>query len=151
MKLAEALLKRAELKEDCSRLRQRILNNALVQEGEEPAENPEKLLPVYDSTMQQLDALVQKINHTNAATDFGDGGTIADALARRSSLLEQQRAYQEVYDKLQIQPNRYSATEIRFVRCLDPASVQKTINSICKEYRELDARLQALNWTVDLL
>lgn len=150
MKLAEALLKRAQLKEDSDGLRDRILNNALVQEGDEPAEDPAKLLPVYAATMQQLDDLIRKINHANSSTEFGEGETIADALARRSSLMKKQRTYQSIYDKLQIQPNRYSATEIRFVRCLDPASVQKMIDGVSKEYRELDTKLQALNWTVEL-
>lgn len=151
MKLAEALLKRSELQTDVQRLRQRIMNNAMVQDGEEPAENPAQLLPVYESTMKELADLVRSINHTNAVTAFEGDETIADALARRSILLEKQKMYQELYDKLQIRPDRYSASEIRFVRCMDPAVVQKDIDKVCQEYRQLDTKLQALNWTVDLL
>lgn len=150
MKLAEALLKRAELKQDCDRLLERILNNALVQDGDEPAENPEQLLPKYEASMQQLEELIQQINHTNSVTSFEGDETIADALARRSTLAARQRAYEQVYSQLQIQRNRFSATEIRFVRCLDPAVIQKSINKVCQEYRELDTKLQALNWTVEL-
>ena len=42
MKLAEALQERADLVNNIERLRSRIRNNALVQEGEEPAENPKE-------------------------------------------------------------------------------------------------------------
>ena len=44
MKLAEALQERADLVNNIERLRSRIRNNALVQEGEEPAENPKELI-----------------------------------------------------------------------------------------------------------
>ena len=43
MKLAEALQERADLNRKIEQLNNRLSNNALVQEGEEPAENPEKL------------------------------------------------------------------------------------------------------------
>ncbi|MBD5558783.1 MAG: DIP1984 family protein [Clostridia bacterium] len=150
MKLAEALLKRAELKETRDRLKQRVLDNAKVQDGDEPAEDPKNLLAVLDTTLQNLQTLIMQINRTNASTTFEGTETIADALARRDILSEKQKLYQSFYNQLSIQPDRYSQTEIRFVRCLDPADVQKTIDKVCQEYRELDTKLQGLNWLVDL-
>ena len=150
MKLAEALLKRAELKADRDRLQQRILDNAKVQDGDEPAEDPQALLAVLDTTMQNLETLIRQINRTNASTVFDGQETIADALARRDILADEQKLYQSFYKQLSIQPDRYSQTEIRFVRCLDPAAIQKKIDKISQEYRELDTRLQGLNWLVDL-
>ena len=44
MKLAEALQERADIVNNIERLQSRIRNNALVQEGEEPAENPKELI-----------------------------------------------------------------------------------------------------------
>ena len=42
MKLAEALQERADLNRNIERLKVRLNNNVLVQDGEETAENPEK-------------------------------------------------------------------------------------------------------------
>ena len=43
MKLAEALQERADINRNIEQLKYRLNNNVLVQEGEKPAENPEKL------------------------------------------------------------------------------------------------------------
>ena len=53
MKLAEALQERADLVNNIERLRSRIRNNALVQEGEEPAENPKDLIKELDLVFLQ--------------------------------------------------------------------------------------------------
>lgn len=50
-----------------------------------------------------------------------------------------------------IRPERYSSTEIKFVRCIDAKQLQDTINQLSKQYRELDTKLQGINWTIDLL
>ena len=150
MKLAEALLKRAQLRENRQRLEKRINDNAMVQEGDEPAEDPKALLPLLDASMQEMQNLIVQINRTNAATAFSGTETIADALARRDILADELKIYKGIYDRLAIQRDRYTATEIRFVRCLDPADIQKKIDKLSQEYRELDTALQALNWTVDL-
>ena len=49
MKLAEALQERADLRTKIDELRSRLTNNALVQEGEEPAEDPQELLSALDA------------------------------------------------------------------------------------------------------
>jgi len=44
MKLAEALILRSDLQTKLASLQQRINNNVLIQEGDQPSEDPEKLL-----------------------------------------------------------------------------------------------------------
>jgi len=44
MKLAEALMLRADIQKRIDQLKQRLLRNVKVQEGDRPAENPEALL-----------------------------------------------------------------------------------------------------------
>lgn len=48
MKIAEALIERADIQKRIEQLRDRLSNNALVQEGEEPAEDPTSLLSELD-------------------------------------------------------------------------------------------------------
>ena len=54
MKLAEALQERADINKRISELRRRLGNCLLVQEGEEPAEDPLALLKELDSSTDRL-------------------------------------------------------------------------------------------------
>jgi len=85
MKLAEALILRADCQKRIAQLQQRLLRSAKVQEGEQPAENPEALLSELDAAIAQLKNLIQQINQTNARTAF-QNGTLSDALAERETL-----------------------------------------------------------------
>ena len=51
MKLAEALQERADINRNIEQLRSRMTNNALVQEGEKTAEDPELLKKELDSAI----------------------------------------------------------------------------------------------------
>ena len=112
---------------------------------------PEELIAQYERNMERFLVLVRKINETNSKTDFGDGMSIADAIAMRDCLGAKHRAYQNMYGATTISVNRYSQNEIKFVRCIDPKELQKQIDKLAKEYRELDTKLQGINWTVDLV
>lgn len=150
MKLAEALLERAVTTKDCNGLLNRIGMNAIVQEGEEPAEDPERLVEEYEQKKARLLWLVQRINATNAATRFSETETIADAIAKRDNLGERITGYRSMYQAAQA-PERRTAAEIRLVRCMDAAQLQKKIDELSKEFRELDTKLQRINWTTDLV
>src|ERR1051326_8393767 len=54
MKLAEALVLRADIQKRVEELRKRLKESALVQEGEKPPENPEELLAELDRLLNQL-------------------------------------------------------------------------------------------------
>lgn len=64
MKLAEALQERADLNRTIQQLKERLDNNVLVQEGEQPAEQPERLKQELDAAIQRLEYLMARINHT---------------------------------------------------------------------------------------
>ncbi|MDE6621604.1 MAG: DIP1984 family protein, partial [Lachnospiraceae bacterium] len=68
MKLAEALQERADLNRNIERLKVRLNNNVLVQDGEETAEKPEKLKQELDRLLERLTYLIAQINRTNCAT-----------------------------------------------------------------------------------
>ncbi len=54
MKLAEALQERADLNRSIDELRRRLGNALLVQEGEEPPENPQELLKELEAALERL-------------------------------------------------------------------------------------------------
>ena len=151
MKLAEALIERAEIQKENAKLLSRIKDNAMVQEGDSPAENPEDLIPEYDKNMERLLFLTQRINETNSKTPFDDKMNVAEAIALRDCLGAKNRAYREIYSNATIKPDRYSQKEVRFVRCVDIKDLQTQIDKFSKEYRELDTKIQGINWTIDLL
>ena len=87
MKLAEALSERADIQKRIQQLRSRLRRNALVQEGEKPAEDPHVLLEEYGRLCERYEELICRTNLTNAAT-FHNGETLTALLARRDALIE---------------------------------------------------------------
>ena len=67
MKLAEALLLRAEYQTKIANLQGRILSNLKVQEDEKPLENPQDLIKELLEINDNLGVLIQKINKKNNA------------------------------------------------------------------------------------
>ena len=151
MKLAEALIERAEIQKKNGQLVSRIEDNTKVQEGDLPSENPEELIAEYEENMTRFLELVQRINKTNGETPFDEKKSIADAIAMRDCLGAKIKAYREFYDSATVRMDRYGHKEIKIVRCIDTKELQHQIGKLSKEYREIDTKLQSINWTVDLL
>ena len=151
MKLAEALILRADSQTKVSQLRQRLVKVAKVQEGEEPPENPQDLLNQLDEIFSQLEILIQCINRTNSQADFGDGLTLADALAKRDVLSMRYQALNKLVDSASDLQDRYSRTEIKMCSTVNVVKMQTKLDGVAKQYRELDTQIQSLNWQVDLL
>lgn len=151
MKLAEALIERAELQKQNGELVKRISDNVLIQEGDQPAENPEELIAQYEKNRDRLLYLMRHINLTNQTIPFDEEGSLADAIIRRDNLKAKIGTYRSICASANIRVNRYSQKEVRYVRCIDTKKLQALIDSLSKEYRELDTRLQGINWTVDLI
>lgn len=87
MKLAEALQERADLNRSIEELKNRLSRNALVQEGEAPAEDPEKLRRELDASLARLAYLITRINLTNCRTVV-DGQTLTELIAKGYAFLK---------------------------------------------------------------
>ena len=86
MKLAEALILRADCQKRIQQLETRLTNNAMVQDGEAPAEDPSQLRSELEDILEQLLLLVKHINRTNSLNQVDEGLTFSDALANRDIL-----------------------------------------------------------------
>ena len=148
--LAEALIERADLQRLIQRVKYRMEENAKVQEGDEPTEKVEKLFSVYESLMTKLESLIIKINKTNNQTPFEEI-TLAEAITKRDNLRSKIWTYNSVLDTASIKQDRYSRDEIKFVRCVDIKILEKKIDYLSKIYRELDTKIQRINWLAELL
>jgi hypothetical protein len=151
MKIAEALILRADAQKRIEQLKQRLLRNAKVQEGDSPAENPAELIGELDRVTADLTRLIQQINRTNAATVVTAGTTVSDALARRDVLAKQHAVYRDLAATATVDQTRYSRSEVKFVSTVDVAAIQRHADDLARQHRELDATIQATNWSVDLL
>ena len=149
MKLAEALRERADLNRKLKQLSNRLEQNALVQEGENPAENPVELLAEFDGCIARLEELAAQINLVNCRT-LVEGRTLTELLARRDSLTLKLRTYQNFLSEASQQAYRAMRTEIKILSTVDVRKTQKAADALAKELRELDNKIQAANWATEL-
>ena len=150
MKLATALLERADLQKRISELGNRLNQNAKVQEGDIPAEDPKALLEELDTDLIRLEELISKINKTNNAT-VSDGMTLTDMLAKRDCLKQRIGIMRDFLDNASAKINRYSQTEIKIMSTVSVSDLQKSIDNWSRELRETDELIQSLNWTTELI
>jgi hypothetical protein len=116
MKLAEALILRADMKRRIDQLKGRINRNAKVQEGENPAESPDHLLEEMERISDELVLLIQKINKTNSIVEIEKGVTISDAIARRDILVLKNTIYRDLAQAATITPDIRTKSEIKYKR-----------------------------------
>jgi hypothetical protein len=151
MKLAEALILRADCQKRMQQLRARLIRSAQVQEGEEPPENPQALMSEVDAGVQELEDLIKKINKTNSLTILEDGVTLSDALAKRDSLSLKRSIYNSLVEEAAVRPDRYTRSEIKFFSTIDVSELQTQIDRMSRQYRELDTKIQQANWNTELI
>lgn len=149
MKLAEALQERADLNSKMNELRSRLSNNATVQEGEAPAENPAELLSQLDECAARLEELMARINATNCAT-VTERGTLTELIAKRDCLTLRLSAYRNLVDEASCLAPRATRTEIKIVSAVDVKKLQKQADELAKELRLTDNLIQQSNWLTEL-
>ena len=149
MKLAEALQARADLNTRISQLKVRLMNNALVQEGETPAEQPKNLIKELNSCIKELNDLISRINLTNASVTK-DGKTLTEWIAEKDTLTVKLGIYRDLVNEASSMNYRARGTEIKIIPAVSVASLQKEVDAMSKELRLVDNRIQETNWNTEL-
>ena len=150
VKIAEALVIRAGIQKKLESLRQRIGKNAVVQEGNQPHEDPAELMMEAFGALKELRQLVHKINVANSSNKLPDGRTLTEAIAKRDELTQQHSLIQHAVDSSIRDPDRYSMSEIKWVACVEVKKLQKQLDDLSKKIRELNIDIQETNWKTDL-
>ena len=150
MKIAEALILRADIQKRIAQLKTRLNNNAKVQENEEPAENPELLLTELENLISQLNDLIVKINRTNTLSKI-NGISLVELIAKKDTLSQKAGILREFIEIASQKVNLYSTTEIKVFSTVNVSELQKKLDKLSKEIRETDTKLQQANWTIDLV
>ena len=151
MKLANALSQRSELQTRIRQLEVRLNNNAQVQEGEQPAEDPMELLKELDADYARLEELISAINRTNNSTRAGDGTTLSDLLAKRDCLKGKLSILRGFLNSASALVRRHSVSEIKIKSTVDVRKLQKQVDGLSKDLRELEETIQEKNWTTELM
>lgn len=86
MKLAEALLIRADMQKKLASLKLRIEKNIQVQEGEKPDEDPQELMQQAQQINTELHQLISQIQQTNATAKLDDTQSMLAVLIERDTL-----------------------------------------------------------------
>jgi hypothetical protein len=149
MKLAEALTLRADLQKRIEQLRARLRQSALVQEGEQPPEDPNELLAEAARLTDELARLIFRINRANLATTLPDSTTLTEAIARRDALQTQYSLIETAADTAANRIDRYGRSEIRKVATVDVGALRKQMERLAQQRRELDTAIQATNWATE--
>ena len=151
MKLAEALILRADCQKRMEQLKSRLLRNARIQEGEEPSESPVALIVELENVATELVDLIKRINKTNSTTIFADGGSIADALAERDVLVLRRAALADLAVYASTRSDRITRSEVKYLSTVNVSETQHRADQLSKAYRELEARIQEVNWQTELV
>ena len=150
MKLAEALIERADLQKRLDQLEDRLQSNALVQDGEEPAEDPVALMAEYVTVSVSLEELITRINLTNAGTDV-NGLSLTALISKRDCLQKRVRAMRRFLGTASQTAMRSRGSEIIVKSTVPVRELQKSVDDLSKTLRETDTAIQAANWSTELL
>jgi hypothetical protein len=152
MKLAEALANRTDLQRRVEQMPTRLQKSALIQEGETPPEDPQELLEETERLVSELEGYVRRINRTNLSATLADGETtLTDALARRDALALRYGNLKTLVSSASERLPRYGRSEIRILPAVEVAPLQRRMDEVARERRELDTAIQAATWTTDLV
>ncbi len=151
MKLAEALILRADRQKRVEQLKERMVRNAKIQEGDRPAESPKDLIKELEQITGELVHLIQRINKTNSSSKIEGDMTLSDALAARDILKLKHSVYRDLAEAASVTQARFSRSEVKFKSTVDIAQIQKQADQLAREHRELDTKIQEANWLVELM
>ena len=150
MKLAQALILRSDTQKRIEQLKVRLLSNAKTQENESPSEDPKLLLKELDKLTSELFRLICSINLTNSSAKF-DGFSLTEMIAKKDALVLKANVLREFATSASQKVDLYSNSEIKILSTVNVAALQKQVDALSKEIRELEMKLQEANWTVDLV
>ena len=150
MKLAQALILRSDTQKRIEQLKVRLLSNAKTQENESPSEDPKLLLKELDKLTSELFMLICSINLTNSSAKF-ESMSLTEMIAKKDALSLKANVLREFATSASQKVDLYSNSEIKILSTVDVSALQKQVDALSKEIRELEMKLQGANWSVDLV
>lgn len=148
MKLAEALIIRADLQTRLRELRDRLCANALVQERAS-GRGADGALEQLEKCCLELSTIMTRINLTNTGT-IVSGNSLTELLARRETLALRVSAMRSLSESASNTAMRASRSEVKILSSVDVQALRRETDELSRELRELDTSIQSANRTIDL-
>ena len=149
MKLAEALIERADVQKRLIQLNERLKASAKIQEGNEPPESPAELLKELDQLIDRFEYLILKINVTNAESVV-ERKSLTEHLAKREAIAKKLAIIRNLISDASPNMARVTRSELRTLSTVNIAVLRKQVDALSKNHREVDTLIQGSNWTLDL-
>lgn len=146
MKLAEGLLLRADLMKKIEHLQNRIRPVLIVSDDKQPQEDPEKLLAQLRQAIQDLEAIVVRINKTNNETIIEGEGLLMEGLAKRDSLKMLAEKLRTIRYAAQIN----NSGDANLKTTISIKKLQIEMDQTGRAFREIDSKIQEINWLTEL-
>ena len=80
-----------------------------------------------------------------------DGESLIRLIARRDVLSKRVAIMGNIVNQIGSNDIRFGKNEIRSIRTVDVRELHKEVDKYSKQLRELDLKIQELNWTVELV
>jgi hypothetical protein len=146
MKLAEALIKRPNLKKKIDNLSARLANSSIVAEGYKPDEDFESLSKMMEVCLKEYEKLILSINITNMKT-IVDGISLTRMMVERSNLIKRLVILRKVIKTAIAQKEGIE----NYIRTVNVKDLHKEADGYAKQLRILDAKIQETNWQTELI
>lgn len=168
MKLADALRLKSDMNGRLSRIRSRLAGCCLVQEGDEPQDDPSELIENYETISEQLRVLITCINLTNTSSfiEIDNNSalpanvqcekgkvklTMTEALATKDILKQRISMYRGLAETAGKSDDDYNHSDKnKFVSMVVPKKIQKKSDYLSKELRLLEFKIQGQAWAIIL-
>ena len=146
IKLAEGLLLRADLMKKIEHLQNRIRPVLIVSDDKLPQEDPDKLLAQLRKAIQDLESIVIRINKTNNETQVEGEGSLMEALAKRDSLKMLSEKLRNIRYAAQVD----NSGDNNLKTTIDIKKLQNEMDQAGRAFREIDSKIQEINWLTEL-
>jgi len=147
MKLAEAMMQRADLDKKVSILGARLNDIALINKNYALEDEPKHLFEELNKSMKALSELVYRIHVTNMET-IDNGTTITAMLTKEEILKMRINTLIRIKESASID-SRFDKTIYTIL--INKAELQKELDECKSQLEKLDMKLQQLNWQTELI
>lgn len=153
MLVAEALVRRAAIRNKMGELAKRAEECAQVNVEEKPPEDPADLLTEWINLSHELEAHIVEINAANSRIEITTPGgsriTLGHALIERNRLKQEADLKRKVAQAA-IERDRYRRDEIRRMPTVNVKQLRVEADELSEKARKLDVVIQRANWANEL-
>ena len=109
----------------------------------------EELFNELDGMLAQLEGLIYRINDTNMHT-LCEGESLTRMMARKDVLSIRVALMRELLKHVTENDTRFGRNELKYIRQVNVSELQKETDGYARQLRELNVKIQGLNWNTDL-